>query len=82
MSSLDCTVDVLNRCCFYFTDDALIVWVVRLGLLARSGIAELTVNEQLGSEANIHFIDMHPDWLKVQFFGTTSAAGSFDHSLL
>ena len=36
----------------------------------------------LGSEANIHFIDMHPDWLKVQFFGTTSAAGSFDHSLL
>ena len=58
------------------------MWVVGFGLLAGSGIAELTVDEQLGSKADIHFVNVHPDWLEIQWFGTATSSGKFNQCFL
>ena len=56
VSSLTGTVHILLGGGLHFADDRLVLGVDGLELLPAGGINELSVNEELGGEADVHLV--------------------------
>ena len=66
VSGFDCSIHVGYRSHFHLTNHRFVMRIDGFRLFARGRVAEFAIDKQLIGKTNVHFVDMHPDRLKIQ----------------